>query len=400
MKRVIISVFAVLALCFLLVLIPGGESAFAATKSQEKIKEEIENEVSESLKDLITSDLEEYFKELKKTSDYNFGDSLKGFIKNIIEGKTEFTADALLKMVSAAVKNNFLSILSSLSSIIALSILYGLSKHINSGFIKESTSQIVYFAVYGSIIATLGAIVVSAVSTTKKALGAISTLMDISMPIFITLITALGGVSGAAVYRPITLMVSSLIIKTIEYVVMPLFFSTVVFGMIGHLTNNVKLDKITKTLRSVANWLLGIMFSVVGMLMSAQGIVGASIDNVSIRSAKFALSSYVPILGGYLSDGFDIVLASGVLIKNALGLAGVMMLIAAVAGPVLKILVISLALRLAGGILEPVSDEKISGLLYTTGKNLMVLVSIILGLFFLVFVVFMLVITSCNAGVA
>ena len=136
------------------------------------------------------------------------------------------------------------------------------------------------------------------------------------------------------------------------------------------------------------------------MLMSAQGIVGASIDNVSIRSAKFALSSYVPILGGYLSDGFDIVLASGVLIKNALGLAGVMMLIAAVAGPVLKILVISLALRLAGGILEPVSDEKISGLLYTTGKNLMVLVSIILGLFFLVFVVFMLVITSCNAGVA
>ena len=65
--------------------------------------------------------------------------------------------------------------------------------------------------------------------------------------------------SGAAVYRPITLMVSA-DNKTIEYVVMPLFFYRRVFGMIGHLTNNVKLDKITKTLRSVANWLLGIMF--------------------------------------------------------------------------------------------------------------------------------------------
>lgn len=399
MKKVCLwlQLFCVFMLMFSLM----GETkpAFADSKAQQNVEEELQEEVGESLKDLISSDLEHYFEELNKTTDYNFGKSLKQFIKDVISGKTDFTVDAILGVLAAAAKGNLVSILSSLVTIIVLSVLYGVSKSINSGFIKENTSQVIYFAVYGAIIATLGAIVVSAVATTRKVLVSISALVDISMPVFITLITAIGGVSGTAVYQPVTLVVSSVAIKTIEYAIMPLFFSTIVFGMIGNLTGNVKLDKLTKTLRTVANWILGIVFSVIGVLISVQGIVGASIDNVSIRSTKFALSSYVPILGGYLSDGFDIVLASGVLIKNAFGFAGVMMLIAVITGPILKILVISLSLRLVAGIVEPVSDEKISGLLYTTGKNLSLLISIILGLFFLVFIIFMLIITSCNAGV-
>lgn len=377
----------------------GNLPASAETEAQKNLQDELENEVGRSLDELITADLEKYFDELSKNSDYEFGDSLKVFIRDIISGKSRLTADAILGMIGAAAKANFLSVLASLATVIALSILYGVTKHINSGFMKESTSQIVYFAVYGTIVATIGAIVATAVATTRKVLTSVSMLMDISMPVFITLITALGGVSSTAVYRPITLVMSSVVINIIEYAVMPMFFSTVIFGMIGNLTENVKLDKLTKTIRSISNWLLGIMFAVVGSLISVQGLVGASIDNVSIRSAKFALSSYVPILGGYLSDGFDIVLAGGVLIKNAFGLAGVLMLAAIIIGPVLKILVLSLSLRLTAGIIEPVSDEKISSLLYTTGKNLTVLVSVILGLFFLIFLIFMLIITSCNAGV-
>jgi len=373
--------------------------AYADTGAQKNVRDELNEEVEKSLEDLISEDLEAYFKELESASDYDFGKSLKEFVGGIISGKNPLTADAVLGLIGDAVKKNFLSVLSSLAAIVALSILYGVAKHINSGFMKESTSQIIYFAVYGAIIATLAAIVGSAVAITRNVLVSVAALVDASMPVLITLMTALGGVSGTAVYQPVTMIVSSVIIKIIEYAVMPLFFSAVVFGMIGNLTNNVKLDKLTKTFRSIANWLLGIMFSVVGALLSVQGIVGASIDNVSIRSAKFALSSYVPILGGYLSDGFDIVLAAGVLIKNAFGLAGILMLAAVVLGPVIKILVISLSLRLAAGIIEPVADEKISGLLYTTGKSLTVLISIILGLFFLVFVIFMLIITSCNAGV-
>lgn len=401
MKR---AVFLFLT-AFLLLIMCAGPSFFsslpahAETGAQKNVKDEMNEEVEKSLTELISEELEAYFEALETSSNYNFGKSLKDFVGGIISGKNALTADTILGLIGDAVRANFLSVLSSLAAIVALSVLYGVAKHMNSGFMRESTSQIIYFAVYGAIVATLAAIVGNAVAITRNVLGAVSGLVDVTMPVFITLMTALGGASGTAVYQPVTMIVSSVIIKIIEIAVMPLFFSAVVFGMISNLSGNVKLEKITKTFRSIANWMLGIMFSVVGALLSVQGIVGASIDNVSIRSAKFALSSYVPILGGYLSDGFDIVLAAGVLIKNAFGLAGILMLAAAVLGPVIKILVISMSLRLAAGIIEPVADEKISGLLYTTGKSLTVLISIILGLFFLIFVIFMLIITSCNAGV-
>jgi stage III sporulation protein AE len=397
MKYVFVLIFIVL--CAGMASFFSFSPAYADTNAQKNVRDELNEEIDKSLSELITEELEAYFEDLKQSSDYDFGSTLKDFVVSVISGRSPLTADAVLELIGNAVRNNILSVLSSLAAIIALSILYGVLRHMNSGFMRESTSQIVYFAVYGAIVATLAAIVGNAVAITRNVLVSVSGLVDAAMPVFLTLITALGGTSGMSVYQPVTMIVSSVIIKIIEYAVMPLFFSAVVFGMIGNLSGNVKLDKLTKTFRSIANWLLGVMFSVVGALLSVQGIVGASIDNVSIRSAKFALSSYVPILGGYLSDGFDIVLAAGVLIKNAFGLAGILMLAAVILGPVLKILVISLCLRLAAGIIEPVTDEKISGLLYATGKSLTVLVTIILGLFFLIFVIFMLMITSCNAGV-
>jgi hypothetical protein len=54
--------------------------------------------------------------------------------------------------------------------------------------------------------------------------------------------------------------------------------------------------------------------------MTVQGITSASIDGISIRATKYAISNSIPIVGGFLRDGFDIVIAGSVLIKNAVGI--------------------------------------------------------------------------------
>ena len=133
--------------------------------------------------------------------------------------------------------------------------------------------------------------------------------------------------------------------------------------------------------------------------ITLEGITGATFDTVTVKSTKFALSSYVPILGGYLSDGFDLVMASCVLIKNAVGLTAIILLFFIAIVPVLKILVLSLSLRLASAIIEPISDNKISDLLFSVSKNLILLVVVLLGFAFVVFIVIMLIIYTCNFGV-
>jgi Stage III sporulation protein AE (spore_III_AE). len=265
--------------------------------------------------------------------------------------------------------------------------------------LKESTGQIVYYAVYGSIIATVAFIITSAVQAAVSVIASVTKLVDIVFPILLTLMAALGGTTSAAVYQPITLIFTDVVVKVINVAVMPMFFATVVFSIIGNITTNIKLDKLTSAIQSIAKWTLSIMFGVIITLVTAQGIVGASADTISVKSAKFALSSYVPILGGYLSEGFDIVMAGALLLKNAVGLAAVILLFIIILAPVIKILVITLMLRLTAGIVEPLADERISGLLYTTSKNLTILIGIVLGMAFLVFLLLMLVVYTFNMGV-
>ena len=62
-------------------------------------------------------------------------------------------------------------------------------------------------------------------------------------------------------------------------------------------------------------------------MFSLQGIAVGSFDSLSIRTTKYTIKSYVPVMGGYLSDGMDLILSSTILIKNSVGLVGVLLII-------------------------------------------------------------------------
>ena len=391
MKYVIFIFIAV----FIVVFVPFSHANIVAYAKTESIEEELESEVEEGLNSLISGNLESFFNSLNVED----GTSFRELVERILNGEIVLSVDNVFQLILNAVKDNVFSLLASFITIMLLSMLYGLFNGITSGFAKNNTKQIVYFAIYGAIIAILSVILKDVISTTKQLVDSITTLFEIAFPILLTLVTALGGSVGMQIMQPITLVFSEVILKLINNLILPIFIATIIFTVIGNLSDSVKLEKLTKALKSVASWTLGVAFGVMTTIISLQGIVGASIDTIALRSAKFALSSYVPILGGYLSEGFDIVLAGCVLIKNSMGLAFFLLLITILIGPLVKIVLTSLLMKLVAGLVEPMSDVKISSLLFNTANNLNILISIVLGVTFLCFVIILIVISSFNMGV-
>ena len=127
--------------------------------------------------------------------------------------------------------------------------------------------------------------------------------------------------------------------------------------------------------------------------------MGASFDSISIKSAKFALSSYIPILGGYLSEGFDIIMASCVLVKNALGLTAFLILLGIIITPIIKILLLSFSLKIVSSIVEPLGENNLSNLLYDTAGHLNLLIACLGGIAFLVFIILSITIGAFNGGI-
>jgi stage III sporulation protein AE len=104
----------------------------------------------------------------------------------------------------------------------------------------------------------------------------------------------------------------------------------------------------------------------------------------------------VPIIGGVLSDGFDLILTSGMLIKNSVGIAGIALLLATIVVPVIKIAVFSLLLKLTAAIAEPISDSRIPNLASSVGKLLPLLIVLILGAAFMFAITLLLVMFTAN----
>ena len=161
----------------------------------------------------------------------------------------------------------------------------------------------------------------------------------------------------------------------------------VVLPIISHISPNIKLDKIASFLFTLFKWIIGIVFTVFMAFLTIKGITAGSIDSVSFKTARYSLSTYVPIVGGYLSEGLNLILASCVLIKNAVGTAGLFIMFSTIVVPLITLVLFMFVLKFTGAVLGPLSDNRISNFMGALSKVFLMPIVMILAVAFM-YVVF------------
>ena len=218
--------------------------------------------------------------------------------------------------------------------------------------------------------------------------------MQIVFPLMLTLIAASGGSVSVAIYQPSVAFLCNTLVSMIEKIVFPITIAIIVFSMSGKMFGELKTDKFAAFFKSVNKWIMGIGFSVFGLFFTVQGLTAASYDGIVRRAAKYALGTGVPIVGGFLSSGFDLAVAGSMLIKNSLGNFSLFLLITVLFEPLTLLIAINLLLRLTAAITQPFGDSKIASFLEETAGNLNYLVAGLLFTAFLYFIVVLLLVCS------
>ena len=116
--------------------------------------------------------------------------------------------------------------------------------------------------------------------------------------------------------------------------------------------------------------------------LTLQGISAGRYDGISVSATKFAIKSYIPIIGGYLSDGLDFIVLSSVLIKNAIGVAGLIIIAITIISPIIELLILKFSLQFLSAILETLGDDRISNLITKCSKILLFPIVILLAVSF------------------
>ncbi len=394
----LILIFAVILIVVLYQFYPISILVIAEENNEiSEIEIELNDQIETQLNKLNFGDIEKILNNLDNYEYEIFGNnSFSGKIQNIISGKFADGQTSIFSAIINLIFDDILKYIPILASIIIISIICGLISNIRSETNSKSVGDIIHFVCYGVIIVLVMSGVTNLIKESSGAIQLIKSQMEIIFPILLTLMTAIGSTASVSVYQPAVAFLSSFITQVFTSVLMPIFIFILVFTIVSNLTSTVKLDKFTKFFSSAYKWILGVVFTIFMAFLSIQGITASSYDGVSIRTAKYAIKSYIPLLGGYLSEGFDVIMASSVLIKNAVGASGLILMFASIASPIIQIAVFSLILKLASAILEPLTDSRISEFIYTTGKTLTLLVTMIIGIAFMYLITVGLIMCTAN----
>ena len=354
--------------------------------------------------DVIT-DLEDNVEEGLGNIDFSLVDGVAdGFfgsvadkIRSIINGEFD-SAESFWKVVGSLFGQTVRELMPELISIFVVLVILGLIRKTNGGLISESTDSVVSFVGVTIVLLSVLSMVVDCYRQVYSMLSRVSLLSEVTAPILLTLLIANGGNTVSSVCQPSMVMFSTGVIEIIKNVVLPLSIFALVFAAVSNISSNVRVSKASSFLNNTAGWILGIIFMLFSAVTSVQGISAASIDGVSYRAAKFATKNYIPILGGYLADGFDIVVASTTLIKNAFGVVSLLILLFLVIQPLVTILSVNLGLQAVAALSEPIVDGKYVKILGGVSKTLTFLSVLVLAVCFM-FCILVFIAICCANGV-
>lgn len=401
MKKALIIITAIFVLILSPLLFVANTSSSSASvcyaeTSDESLEDQIEDSVEDQLGDLDFSDLEDILNNSENADDLFGGQSFLEKLASIINGDFAEDSTSVWEAILNLIFDNLLSFLPIIATVIAVAILGGMIQNLKPNLNGKSIGSVIHFVTYGVVVILIFTIVMKMITITSDTIGSIKSQMDAIFPILLTMLTAVGGTVSVSVYQPAMALLASIIINVFTIFLMPLFLISTVLSLVSNLSNNVKLDKFIGFLNSLFKWVIGLIFTVFIGFASIQGITAGSIDGLSIKTAKFAIKSYIPIVGSYISDGFYIVLASSSLIKNAVGACGLLLLAGTILAPILQLIVFMLALKLMAGIIEPLGDGKIASFVNTLSKNMTMLISMIVAVSFMYVILTGLVMCSAN----
>lgn len=370
---------------------------FCLDNNTYQLSEDLNQTVVEELKEIDFSGLNSIIDEFNANNTNIFSiDNIKTKVYAIISGENAINYTSFFESLFSGLIGKVVKYLPILSIIIAIGVISNLLNGVKSKFNEKSTSNLINIVCFMAVAIVIIGIINSISVSTGKAIDNMVKQTNVLFPILLTLMIGVGANASAGVFQPIVAIISTYVADFFNFFIIPLFMISFVFSIISNLSDNVKLDKFSSFISSLFKWSVGLIFTIFFAIFSIQGITAGSFDSLSIRTTKYTIKSYVPIMGGYLSDGMDLIMSSSLLIKNSVGLVGILLIITTILSPLLEIVIFSLMLKLVSAVLQPMGNNKISNFLSATSKSITMLSTAIIAIGFMYLISIGLIMTTSN----
>ncbi len=317
-----------------------------------------------------------------------FNDAIKGKIDN----------SSLVKRFLNLFASELVTSINSIISILAIILIHSILKSISESLENDGISKLIYYVQYILIVTIIMTNFTQIIKMVQDTCVNLVAFMNMLVPLLITLMMYTGSIATSGVLEPIILFTIHFMGNIIQNIIIPfvLIFTSLI--IISKISDNVQIDKLSKFLKSGIVWFLGIILTIFVGVVSLEGTMSSSVDGITAKTTKAIVSSAIPVVGKILGDAVDTVLGSGIVLKNAVGLIGVVVVIGICIMPILKLGVLTISYKLLSTVSQPIADEKIVSLLDQIGDVFKILLAILSAMSFMIIIGTALVLKISNSG--
>lgn len=388
-KLIAIIILFIIAVC----LSCAGETAFAETNGREELGENIKK----LLEGLDLSELQKYLDANADSYLFKFGGTAKEIVEYLINGNMGADYSGYLNELFSIIFKNVISLIPAFATVTAVSLLSAVVSSAEGTIIGKSTSKIVHLACYSVIILIISSMLTGVISGCISCIDGVRKQIEIITPILATLTVLTGGTSSAAIYQPSAIFLSGGAVEIISNFIFPATIGVIVLNFMSRFNTQMSFSGVTNLLKSLMKWVIGITVTVFSIFITAQSSASSLFDGIIFKATKYVIGNSVPLVGNFLSSGFDMLQSAGLLIKSSVGICGIILLLFEIIQPVILLASFSIILKIVGAIVQPIGENTLYGMLSDLSKDIEYFIAGLLTVAFMYALVIMLIINSANS---
>lgn len=265
-----------------------------------------------------------------------------------------------------------------------------LFSNLSKAFSREGTSHIGFLCVYLLMAVHAASGFAASLATTTEGMENLCGFMGLLLPMYCISIAVVTGSVTAAGYYQGTAFLLSFFEVLVRCCLIPLTQAYLMLAFASCMQPKPVFKRLLALIVSLFSWIRKTLLGAALALGAIQGILSPAIDSLK-RTAVVQSATVLPGVGDLIGGAWETVVGAGVVLKNSIGLAGVVFLLLVVAMPLIKLALQYLIYRVLAAVTEPVTQEMTEQFLQQIGTaHRLLLETLALGiLLFLLLLVIM-----------
>lgn len=316
------------------------------------------------------------------------------WIREFMHGESRFDFKAVAIKLLNYLVHEVTASSTLMAKLLVLAVISALLVNLQSSFASETVAKIASLACF----LAMAAIALGSFKTMLElGLSTVTSLADFmtaALPQLAIVMTGMGNINSATMLFPILVMASTYFSHLVEAVIFPLITLSAILHLVNNISESVKVSNLASLVKSMAMFILVLIMTLFVGVLTMRAVYSNVLDGLALKTTQMFVDNF-PVIGGFLSDALGVALGYLVLLKQAIGILGIIMVLGICVLPVIKMLAVVLVYKLTAAMVEPMGDKRTSDVLAVIGDHLTILTGVV-GAVALMFIIMVAIVAGAS----